>query len=145
MRKFIYEIFSEVEKANTDEERVAVLQKNRCYELECVLRGAFSPSVQYLIEKVPYYKPADIPVGMAHNTIASELNRVYLFEKYNPRRPKTLTKERMNVLLIQMLEGMEAKEATAFINMLMKNLKVKGLDEKIVRTAFPDLLGPALG
>jgi hypothetical protein len=43
-------------------------------------------------------------------------------------------------LLIQILEALEASEADVFMNMILKDLKVKGLTYKIVQEAFPDLL-----
>jgi hypothetical protein len=39
-----------------------------------------------------------------------------------------------------MLEALEGKESVVFMNMILKNLKIKGLDEKIVSEAFPNIL-----
>jgi len=89
---------------------------------------------------VPYYSPSDAPIGLGYTTISQELKRVYLFQKDNPKRDPNLSKERVEVILIQMLENLEAKEAVVFMNMLLKKQKVKGLTDKIVQEAFPGLI-----
>jgi hypothetical protein len=69
-----------------------------------------------------------------------ELKRVYLFVEGSTKAPKTLTDIRRQHILIQILEALEAKEADVFMNMLLKDLKVKGLTYKIIQEAFPGLL-----
>jgi len=137
--KQIYEVFEEFEKAKAKKDRIDVLKKNDSYALRQVLIGAFNPSVEFVIDKTPYYKPEQVPPGMGYSTISSELDRVYLLVKGHPRVADTLTQERKEQILIQMLEALEAKEAVVFMNMILKNLKIKGLDEKIVKEAFPDI------
>jgi hypothetical protein len=63
-----------------------------------------------------------------------------LLVKGHPRCPENLTQERREQILIQMLEALEGKESVVFMNMILKNLKIKGLDEKIVSEAFPNIL-----
>lgn len=145
MVKQIYEIFEEVEKAPTLQDRAAILHYNDTQALHMVLRGAFHPGIRYLIKKIPLYKPSDSPRGMGYTSIYKELGRIYLFEEGHPRRPAGLTNARMNTILIQMLEAMEAKEAIVFSNMLLKNLRVKNLNEDAIKLAYPhkwhDILG----
>lgn len=137
--KQIYEVFEEFEKAKGKQERIEVLRKNDSSALRSVLNYTFNPNVQFVFEKVPYYKPEQVPPGMGYSSIHSELNRLYLFEKNSPRVAQNLSQERKEQILIQMLEALEAKEAVVFMNMILKNLKIKGLNADIVKEAFPDI------
>lgn len=145
MHKGVYEIFEEFEKAANFEDRVAILKYNDSQELHAVLRGAFHPHIKYLIEKVPAYKPSNAPIGMGYTSIQKELRRVYLFEANNPQRPANLTEKRMEELLIQILESLEAKEAIVFQNMLLKKLRVKDLNDTVIKAAFPHKWNEILG
>ena len=138
--KNLYEIFDAFEKAETDYDRVCVLRFNESWAMKNVLRGAFDPNVRFVIDRVPYYKPSDAPIGMGYTSITQELGRAYIFEDGNPKVEPTLTYERKEKILIQILEALEKREAEVFMNMLLKNLKVKNLDYRIVSEAFPDLL-----
>lgn len=140
MKKLICEIFDEIEKAKTKEDRLAILRYNDSFDLRCVLRGTFHPNIKYMIDSVPYYKPSDAPSGLSGNTISREIRRVYVFEENNPKRSPNLTREKMEKILIQILESLEAKEAEVFMNMLLKKQKVQGLDYDLVKEAYPDLI-----
>jgi hypothetical protein len=65
---------------------------------------------------------------------------VYLFEANNPKTSPDLTLDRKKVILAQMLETLEEKEAAVFAGMIMKRLPVKGLTYKLTQEAFPGLL-----
>lgn len=137
--KNIYEIFDEYEKASTKEERIQVLRRNGNYALRSVLKGTYDPSLQFVIDKVPLYKPSDAPPGLGYTSIHQELSRVYLFTKDDPRVAPTLTQKRKEQILIQILEALEKREAEVFMNMLLKKQKVKNLNASIVKEAFNDL------
>jgi hypothetical protein len=138
--KSIYEIFEEVEKAPTKKEKIEVLRKNRNYALRSVLKGSFDPNVEFVIERVPYYNPSDSPPGLGYTGLHQEIDRVYLFEKNNPKVDPNLSQDRKEKILIQMLEAMEKREAEILMNMLLKKQKVKGLTYNLVKEAFPDIL-----
>lgn len=138
--KNIYEVFDEFEQATTDEERVEVLIRNNSLALRQILRGTFDQTVEFAIERVPYYTPSDAPAGLGYTTIHAELARAYLFQKEHPKLSPDLTDERREKILMQILEALEAREAEIYMNMLLKKQKVKGLDAKIVSMAFPYLL-----
>lgn len=137
--KNIYEIFDEYENAATKEERIEVLKKNGNYALKSVLKGTYDPTLQFVIDRVPLYKPSDAPPGLGYTSIHQELGRVYLFQKDNPRVAPTLTQKRKEQILAQILEALEKREAEVFMNMLLKKQTVKNLNADIVREAFPDL------
>lgn len=138
--KQIYEVFEDFEKSKTKKDKIEVLRKNNNFALQTVLQAVFNPSVEFMVDKVPYYKPEQVPPGMGYSTIMQELDRLYLLVKDHPKCPPTLSQERREQILIQMLESLEAKEAVVFMNMILKNLKIKGLDDKIVEEAFPGLI-----
>lgn len=138
--KQVYEIFEEFEKAKNKKDKIAVLQKNNNFALQTVLQAVYTPSVEFMIEKIPYYKPEQVPPGMGYSTIMQEIDRLYLLVKGHPKCPEGLTEARREQILIQMLEALEAKEAVVFMNMILKNLKIKGLDKNIVLEAFPGLV-----
>lgn len=138
--KNLYEVFDEFEKAPNRKDKIEVLRTNKSYALECVLRGTFHPNIRYVFDEVPKYTKSLAPAGLGYTSIHQELDRVYLFEENNPRVAQSLTLDRKKVILSQMLESMEEKEAAIFAGMLMKRLPVKGLTYKLVAEAFPGLL-----
>ena len=138
--KNIYEIFDEFEKAPSKQDKINVLRNNASYALKSVLKGTFSPNVAFTIDRVPYYNPSDSPPGLGYTNITQELGRAYLFEANNPKVDPNLSPARKEKILIQILEALEKREAEVFMNMLLKKQKVKGLDAKIVKEAFPDIL-----
>lgn len=139
--KNLHEVFTEFEKAESRNDKIAVLRFNRSYALRYVLQGIFDPRIKFTVTEIPEFKPLITPIGMGWSTISQELGRVYLFQEGNPRTPPALTEKRKKEILIQILEALEPKEADIFANMLLKKTKVKGLTEKIVKEAFPDLIG----
>lgn len=139
MTKSIYEVFDEFEKA-PKKSKVGVLRNNATYALKNLLKGSFDPNVQFVIEKVPYYEPSDSPPGLGYTSIHQEISRAYLFEANNPNVSPNLSLDRKEKILIQILEALEKREAEVFMNMLLKKQRVKGLDYKTVKEAFPELL-----
>lgn len=140
MKKNLYEIFDEIAQAPDDESRAAILYYNNSNALRVVLRATFHPGIQFLVDEIPPYKKNDSPAGLSGNTLEREIHRIYLFEKYSVRRPVGLSRERMNQILVQILESLEAREAEVFVNMLKKDLKVPGLTLELVLRVYPDLL-----
>jgi len=138
--KNLYEVFGEFENAPNRQEKIDILRNNKSYALECVLRGTFHPNIRYVIDEIPNYRKSDAPPGLGYTSIHQELDRAYLLEENNPRTSPDLTLNRKKVILAQMLESMEEKEAAVFAGMLMKRLPVKGLTYKLVQEAFPGLL-----
>ena len=138
--KNLYEVFGEFENAPSRQEKIDILRNNKSYALECVLRGTFHPNIRYVIDEIPNYRKSDAPAGLGYTSIHQELSRAYLLEENNPRTSSDLTLNRKKVILAQMLESMEEKEAAVFAGMIMKRLPVKGLTYKLTQEAFPGLL-----
>jgi len=140
--KNVYEIFNEFTKAESNAERVFVLQNNvrQNRRMKEVLQGAMHPAIQFVIKNPLEYNPSLDPPGLAYSTMESIFDRIYLFTEGSTRVSPNLTLRDKEILAIQILEGMEAKEANVFMNMLMKDLKVPGLTPEVVEEAFPGLL-----
>lgn len=133
----ISEVFERFEKAETDADRINILRENNTKTLRKVLACVFNPEIQFMTEgRWPNWKPSDVPIGMTYSDLHREFDRMYLFIKNHPKRPPTLTEKRSNELLVQMLEMMPEGDAIVTLNMMGKNLKIKGLTKKIAMTAF---------
>ena len=142
----IAEVFERFEKAETDADRVNVLRENNTKTLRRVLACAFNPDIEFTTEgRWPNWKPADVPTGMTYGDLHREFDRMYLFIKNHPKRPPTLTEKRSDQLLIQMLEMMPQGDAIVTLNMMGKNLKIKGLTKELAEAAFgPNLLNESV-
>lgn len=139
MIKNIHEVFEEIEKAPDKQTAKAILANNMTHGMRGVLRANFHPGINFVIEEVPSYRENDAPIGLGDTSIHKEINRVYIFEQGNPRVDANLTLERKKQILVQILEGLEAKEAKVFADMLMKRIKVKHLTKKMVEEVSPEL------
>lgn len=139
MIKNIHEVFEELEAAPNKEAAKAILFYNMTPGLKGVLRANFHPGIKFVIDEVPSYRKSDAPIGMGQTSIHKEINRVYIFEQNNPRVDPNLTLERKKIILVQILEALEAKEAKIFSDMLLKHIKVKHLNKKLIEEVFPDI------
>ncbi len=139
MQKQVYEIFEEVEYAPTRQDKINVIKYNKSFVLASVLSGMFDPRIVFDVEIPEKYECTDIP-GMGYSTLSSEIGRLYIFEKNHPMVPPTLTQERKKVILTQILEALEEKEAKVLVDMLHKKCYVKGLDYDMVKEAIPGIL-----
>lgn len=140
MRKNFYELFDEFEKAPNKEAKIAVLRSDNRQVLKNLLQGAFHPAIKYVIKETLPYKKSDAPPGMGYSSLDMEFKRVYIFVEGSQKVDPRLSLERKKQILIQILESLEAKESEVFMNMILKDLKVKGLTAKVVEEAFPGLL-----
>jgi hypothetical protein len=138
--KNLYEVFDEIAAAETKEQKQYILATNDSPAMRQVMRAVFDPNIQFVFEEMPSYRVSDSPPGLSETSLHMEVGRMYLFEMNNPHVAANLTLERKKLLLIQILESLEAREAEVFINTLKKDLKVPGLDYELARNTFPGLL-----
>lgn len=140
MRKNIYEIFDEFEKANSKQDKLNVLAANWNPTLKLVLQLAYTPGVTWTVKDKPEnYKTPDTAPGISFSTLNSELRRLYMFQVGNPTAEKLLPKKREELLLI-LLESLEPREANIVIGIFKKDLGVKGLTYKFIRDNIPGVL-----
>jgi len=138
MTKYISELFQEFEKLKTKKEKLGFLwDHKRNGTFTGVLQGAFDPNIKWKVD-IPPYTPDDAPIGMNPSNLFMEIPKCTIFAEGH-HSGANITEKRMNELLIQVLESMHASEALLFEGMLRKKLKVKGLTEKMVLEAIPDL------
>jgi len=135
----MYEIFDLVANENGVNARKEILKKNESDTLKNVLQGAFHPGIKFIFPRVPEYTPSDDPPGMAYVNIDEVLQRIYLFVEGSTKASPNLTQDKREKILIEMLEGMEAREAEVVLNMMQKDLKVKYLTKNLVDEVFPGL------
>ena len=139
MIKNVHEVFQELESAATKDDAKAILFYNMNPGLKGVLRANFHPGIKFVIEDIPPYRENDAPLGLGDTSIHKEINRIYIFEQNNLRVDPNLTLERKKHILAQILEGLEAKEAKIYADMLLKKIKVKHLNKKMIEEVFPDI------
>lgn len=137
MVKNMYEIFEEIQKCKTADEKVAVLRRNDRMTLRQILSAGFDPAVKFSIKKIPDYKPNNSPVGMSESNIDMEMKKFYIFLEGNMNHYPIEKKE---IRFREILETLEAKEAIVVSNVILKNLKIYGLNKRIVKKAFPGLI-----
>lgn len=139
MQKSFHEIFSEVEKARTKAEKVAVLRKYSGPGIKQVLGLTFDPRVVWLLpEGTPPYKPlpesADQQAGLLQ-----ELRKLYLFVQGDTETQRNLKQIRREQLFIGLLESIDPNDAKVLIGMKEGKLPYKGLTKALVAEAFPKL------
>ena len=131
------EIATKVNNAKDKPRKLKVLTDNDSVPLRQVLKGAFDPSIEWLLPKgndVPY-EVNDAPLGTEHTLLSQEAKRLYLFTKGGDN---TLTQNKRETLFIQMLEGLSAEEAKFLITVVNKrvNNEYKGFTANLVKEAF---------
>lgn len=139
--KNIYEILDEIEEASSKKDKINVIGKNLNPTLVKVFEYAYHPQYEWLIKEIPdnYKIPTDMMPGITLSQLSSELRKFYMFRKGDPTA-ENLTPQKRNELLLQMLESLEPREAEVVIGVFNKDLGVKGLNYKLIKEAFPNLL-----
>jgi len=139
--KNIYEIFDEFEKAKNKKERMDVIGNNLSSTLVKVLELCFHPQYQWMISDLPenYKIPTDILPGITFDNLNSQLRRLYLF-RVGDATAESLSNDKRNQILTQMLESIEPREVEIILGIFRKDFGIKGLDYKFVKEAFPNLL-----
>lgn len=141
MQLNMYEVFDGFKKEKSEKTRVEYLRKHNTTTLATVLQLAFDPNFKFTTSKTPEYKRDSAPAGMSMSNMPMVIRKAYLFLEGHPKRP-ILTKQKEEVLLIQILESLEEKEADIWMRMMKKDLGIPYLTENVVRKAFPNLLPP---
>ena len=131
------EIAMKVNNAKDKPRKLKVLKDHDSVPLRQVLKGAFDPSIEWLLpmgEDIPFNKN-EAPIGTDHTLLAQEAKRLYLFTKGGDN---TLSNNKRETLFVQMLEGLSADEAEFLVTVVNKkvNNKYKGFTGNLVREAF---------
>lgn len=136
--KLYSEIFDDFLVAPTRNEKINVLRRYGNFAFKEFLNLAFNPAIKFDAH-IPDYKEAVEPLGLSYLYLESYVLKMYLYIQGHNRRPPSLSSKKQTQLLIVALESLHKSEAQLLVNLLKKDLKVKGLTPKIVKEAFPDL------
>ena len=130
------EIAMKINNAKDKPRKLKVLQDHDSVALRQVLKGAFDPSIKWLLPKgdVPY-KVNDAPLGTDHTILSQEAKRLYLFTEGGDNK---MSQNKREMTFVQMLEGLSAEEAKFLIAVVNKkvNNQYKGFTANLVKEAF---------
>lgn len=132
----IAEIIQKTVELKTEEEKIAFLQKNRSFALMAILRITYDKSVELNIPDTapPWKKNGLIDV---HGRLYQEAKRFKIFIKGGPYDGK-LKKLKVEQLFIEILEGIDDKDAEIVSNMIQRK-PLMGIPLFIIEKAFPDI------
>jgi hypothetical protein len=120
MKKNLHEIFEEFDVAKGERAKRQILVDNATPDLIGFLQGTFDPRVKFIYNKdnLPKFKDLITPIGMGYTNMGNAVKKSYMFIEDHPKRAPTLSKEKMDEVLIQLLESLEPKEARLYIDKL---------------------------
>lgn len=139
VQKTFDEIFSEVGKAKTKKEKIAILHKNSSAEMKEILGYTYNPNIKWLLpEGEPPYTPlkegSDQEAGLH-----SQVRKLYLFVEGNTETQRNLKPVRREQLFIQVMESIDPRDCKVLLGMKDGKLPYDGLTRKLVSEAFPNL------
>jgi hypothetical protein len=132
----VHEIFTQINNAKDKPKKIEVLKKYDNPAIRQLLKAAFDPKIEWdLPEGNPPYIANEAPAGTEHTNLLSEARKLYHFVKGGDNTINRLKKETM---FVQMLEGLQQKDAEVLIAIKNKNLNnvYKGLTASMVKETF---------
>ena len=132
----VHEIFTQINNAKDKPKKIEVLKKYDNPAIRQLLKAAFDPKIEWdLPEGNPPYIANEAPAGTEHTNLLSEARKLYHFVKGGNNTINRLKKETM---FVQMLEGLQQKDAEVLIAIKNKNLNnvYKGLTASMVKETF---------
>ena len=136
MQTGLAEFLEKVSVLKTDEEKINALRYNDSEPLRYVLKGAFDPSVQWLLPPgVPPYKP-NVLVDQ-ESFLINQIKKLHYFVAGANDNLKQNKREKM---FIEFLESVTPEDAKMLCAMKEKRLHVPGISIKHVGAAIPDLI-----
>jgi hypothetical protein len=132
----VHEIFTQINNAKDKPKKIAVLKQHDNPAMRQLLKAAFDPKIEWdLPEGIPPYIANEAPAGTEHTSLLSEARKLYHFVVGGNNTINKLKKETM---FIQMLEGLQQKDAEVLIAIKNKNLNnvYKGLTASMVKETF---------
>lgn len=137
MMKYTFEIFDQVTKAVTKEDKIAVLQRHSTDAVKNVLVGTFDESVNWLLpDGSPPYTPAE--ERSVPSNFIRKLNDLRFFVKGGPGEHEA--KFKREARFVRLLESIHPKDAEMVLRMVAKQPPAEGLTKEIVKEVFPNLI-----
>jgi hypothetical protein len=134
-----HEVFEQLEKTTSIDERVSILRNNLTQAVQMILQAAFKPDLQLdLPEGAPLYNPDSNPPGLQPSPLKQQIKILPSLLKRNDR----LSSIRKETLFIRLIESVHAKDAIIIIAAKDKKLSelYPLLTESLVRNAFSNLI-----
>jgi hypothetical protein len=136
MKLGIAEILKKASSITDDVARIGYLRQNQSTTLHMILRGAFDPTIKWVLpEGNPPYKPNDL-VDQQHR-LFTEARKLYLFVEGGSPNLKQLRRE---TLFVELLETVDPEDAKLLLAIKDKTLPYPGVTLDIVNQAFPGLI-----
>jgi hypothetical protein len=133
----VYEILEAAGKAKTKEERISILRKHESWALKDVLRASYDQTVIFTIPNgAPPYEP-NLPESTPSNLLRKNTDFRYIVKGGTG---DTLPAFKREKIYIGLLESIHPKDAEVVINMVNRKKPAKGITEKVVKEAFPNLI-----
>ena len=132
----VHEIFTKINNAKDKPQKIDILRSFDNQAMRTLLKAAFDPKIKFdLPEGNPPFIRNEAPAGTEHTSLASEAKKLYHFVVGGNNEITKLKKETM---FIQMLEGLQEKDADVLMSIKNKNLNntYKGLTAQMVKETF---------
>jgi len=132
----VHEIFTKINNAKDKTGKIAVLKQFDNQAMRMLLKAAFDPKVMFdLPVGDPPFIRNEAPAGTEHTSLAAEAKKLFHFVVGGNNTINKLKKETM---FIQMLEGLQEKDADVLMAVKNKNLNnlYKGLTANLVKETF---------
>lgn len=137
----VYEIFSLVQRAQTEEERIKVLKQNDCLAVRDILRASFDDFIEFTLPKgVPDYKSFLSKEGIAPTNLIRNTNQFTYFVKHGEGDKMTAIKR--EGVFLRLLEGIHPEDAKILVAMKEKRLQEEytSLSKDLVKKVWPKLI-----
>lgn len=136
--KLVFEIFDEIESTRSINEKKEILMQHKRAGFLSVLLHMFDKNIKFLVKKIPPYRPSKAPLGLEDSHLERAMKDLRLLYV-----DSNVSEERMTIILIQILESLNPKEAEILSKIITGKIKVSGLTERLVREVHPKLLPEA--
>jgi hypothetical protein len=140
MKLSVSEILGRVSNHKNEADKIRELRANNGVALHTILRGAFDPTIKWLLpEGEPPYKPNDL-VDQQH-IIYAECRKFYLFIEGGNPNLKQLRREQ---LFVEMLEMIDPEDAKLLVAVKDKHMPYTSITIDLINKAFPGLISQEL-
>ena len=116
----VHEIFTQINNAKDKPKKIEILKNNDTPQMRQLLKAAFDSKIKWdLPEGVPPYIKNEAPAGTEHTSLLAETKKLYHFIVGGNN---TITKIKKETMFVQLLEGLQEKDAEVLIAIKEKNL-----------------------
>jgi hypothetical protein len=132
----VHEIFTKINNAKDKPKKIAVLKENDTPGMRMLLKAAFDSKIVWdLPAGNPPFIRNEAPAGTEHTNLINEARKLYHFIVGGNN---SLTKTKKETMFIQMLEGLQEKDADVLLLIKEKKLNqaYKGLTASMVKETF---------